>query len=74
MWRGGRREEESLLPQIKAVARLGLVSEQSIYNLIERTVELEVLPACQDFGVGVTPWSPLHGELHGGVICKGSWL
>lgn len=51
---------------------LGLVSEQSIYNLIERTVELEVLPACQDFGLGVIPWSPLHGGLLGGVIRKES--
>jgi aryl-alcohol dehydrogenase-like predicted oxidoreductase len=51
---------------------MGLVSEQSIYNLIERTVELEVLPACQDFGLGVIPWSPLHGGLLGGVIRKES--
>jgi len=47
-----------------------LVSEQSIYNLIERNVELEVLPACIDFGLGVIPWSPLHGGLLGGVIRK----
>jgi aryl-alcohol dehydrogenase-like predicted oxidoreductase len=49
---------------------VGLVSEQSIYNLIERTVELEVLPACRDFGLGVIPWSPLHGGLLGGIIRK----
>jgi aryl-alcohol dehydrogenase-like predicted oxidoreductase len=48
----------------------GLVSEQSIYNLLERTVELEVLPACQDYGLGVIPWSPLHGGLLGGVLRK----
>ncbi|MDP9240737.1 MAG: aldo/keto reductase [Actinomycetota bacterium] len=48
----------------------GLVSEQSIYNLMTRTVELEVLPACQDYGLGVIPWSPLHGGLLGGVIRK----
>ena len=47
---------------------LGLVSEQSIYNLVERTVELEVLPACQAYGLGVIPWSPLHGGLLGGVL------
>jgi aryl-alcohol dehydrogenase-like predicted oxidoreductase len=50
----------------------GLVSEQSIYNLIERTVELEVLPAAMDFGLGVIPWSPLHGGLLGGVLKKES--
>jgi aryl-alcohol dehydrogenase-like predicted oxidoreductase len=48
----------------------GLVSEQSIYNLIQRKVELEVLPACEDFGLGVIPWSPLHGGLLGGVVRK----
>ena len=50
--------------------RLGLVSEQSIYNLLKREVELEVLPACQDYGVGVIPWSPLNGGLLGGIIRK----
>jgi aryl-alcohol dehydrogenase-like predicted oxidoreductase len=50
--------------------RLGLVSEQSIYNLTARTVELEVLPACLDYGLGVIPWSPLGGGLLGGVLQK----
>ena len=48
----------------------GLVSEQSLYNLNARTVELEVLPACQDYGVGVIPWSPLGGGLLGGALQK----
>ncbi|MEA3336018.1 MAG: aldo/keto reductase [Chloroflexota bacterium] len=47
---------------------LGLVSEQSKYSLNERTVELEVLPACQAYGVGIIPWSPLGGGLLGGVL------
>ncbi|MFN0088911.1 MAG: aldo/keto reductase [Acidimicrobiales bacterium] len=47
---------------------LGLVSEQSLYNLRSRTVELEVLPACEAYGVGVIPWSPLAGGLLGGVL------
>src|SRR4051794_18335001 len=47
---------------------LGLVSEQSLYNLRARTVELEVLPACQEYGVGVLPWSPLSGGILGGVL------
>ena len=46
----------------------GLVSEQSLYNLNARMVELEVLPACEDYGVGVIPWSPLGGGLLGGVL------
>jgi aryl-alcohol dehydrogenase-like predicted oxidoreductase len=49
---------------------LGLVSEQSLYNLIARTVELEVLPACQVYGLGVIPWSPLGGGLLGGALRK----
>ncbi|HEY2555657.1 MAG TPA: aldo/keto reductase [Diaminobutyricibacter sp.] len=48
----------------------GLVSEQSIYNLLTRDVELEVLPAAQANGVGVIAWSPLHGGLLGGVVRK----
>jgi aryl-alcohol dehydrogenase-like predicted oxidoreductase len=47
---------------------LGLVSEQCIYNLAERTVEMEVLPACEDYGLGVIPWSPLWRGLLGGVL------
>jgi NDP-hexose C3-ketoreductase / dTDP-4-oxo-2-deoxy-alpha-D-pentos-2-ene 2,3-reductase len=45
---------------------LGLVSEQSLYNLASRTVELEVLPACRHYGLGVIPWSPLAGGMLGG--------
>lgn len=47
---------------------LGLVSEQSLYNLRDRTIELEMIPACKEFGVGVIPWSPLAGGLLGGII------
>ncbi|GAB3821854.1 aldo/keto reductase [Tessaracoccus terricola] len=49
---------------------LGLVSEQSLYNLTARTVELEVLPAAAHYGLGVIPWSPLGGGLLGGVLRK----
>jgi aryl-alcohol dehydrogenase-like predicted oxidoreductase len=48
----------------------GLVSEQSIYNLMTRDIELEVLPAAIAYGVGVIPWSPLQGGLLGGVLKK----
>ncbi len=44
---------------------LGLVSEQSIYSLRNRHIELEVLPACKAMGVGVIPWSPMGG----GILC-----
>ena len=49
---------------------LGLVSEQSIYHLNNRTVELEVLPMCAAEGVAMLPWSPLAGGLLGGVLEK----
>jgi len=49
---------------------LGLVSEQCIYNLLTRHVELEVLPAAQDYGIGIIPWSPLHGGALSGAIRK----
>ncbi|MDG1207318.1 MAG: aldo/keto reductase [Pseudomonadales bacterium] len=52
----------------KAIAsnKLGLVSEQGLYNLIERRAEMEVLPACREYGLGLIPWSPLAGGLLSG--------
>ncbi|MBN1440466.1 MAG: aldo/keto reductase [Anaerolineales bacterium] len=49
---------------------LGLVSEQSKYHLITRTIELEVVPACRAFGLGIIPWSPLAGGILGGALQK----
>lgn len=49
---------------------LGLVSEQSIYNLMTRQIELEVLPAARHYGVGIIPWSPLNGGVLGGILEK----
>ncbi len=48
----------------------GLVSEQSIYNLLNRWVELEVLPAARHYGIGLIPWSPLNRGLLSGVLRK----
>ena len=49
---------------------MGLVSEQCLYNLDARMVEMEILPACKAYGLGVIPWSPLAGGLLGGVLEK----
>lgn len=49
---------------------LGLVSEQSKYNLFNRFIEREMVPACNYYGVGIIPWSPLEGGLLGGVLKK----
>ncbi len=48
----------------------GLVSEQSIYHLNNRMIELEVIPACEHYGLGLIPWSPLAGGLLGGALGK----
>jgi NDP-hexose 2,3-enoyl reductase len=62
------------LAQAQEAARsrhfLGLVSEQSIYNLLSRWVELEVLPAAKEYGIGIIPWSPLQGGLLSGALRK----
>lgn len=47
---------------------MGLVSEQSLYNLKDRMIELEVIPACRNYGLGLIPWSPLAGGLLGGIL------
>ncbi len=52
----------------KARNFLGLVSEQSRYNLKDRMIELEVIPACRSYGLGIIPWSPLAGGPLGGVL------
>lgn len=44
----------------------GLVTEQPLYNLASRAIELELLPACRAYGVGVLPWSPLFGGVLAG--------
>lgn len=49
---------------------MGLTSEQSLYNLTARTIELEVIPACRHYGLGLVPWSPLGGGLLGGALQK----
>ena len=50
-----------------AAQRLGLVAEQGLYNLLERRAELEVLPACEAYGLGMIPWSPLAGGVLAGA-------
>ncbi len=60
------------LAQAQELARsrhfLGLVSEQSLYNLNERMIELEVIPACEAYGIGLIPWSPLARGLLAGAL------
>lgn len=51
---------------------MGLVSEQCFYNLINRTAELDVIPACESYGMGVIAWSPLSSGALGGALKKAS--
>ncbi|WP_323449414.1 aldo/keto reductase [Streptomyces yaizuensis] len=64
-WRIAQANEEA-----RRRGSYGLVSEQCLYNLMERRAEMEIVPAAQEYGLGVIPWSPLHGGLLGGVIKK----
>ncbi|GAA2237841.1 aldo/keto reductase [Herbiconiux moechotypicola] len=54
----------------EARRQLPIVTEQSVYNLAQRTLELEVVPAAQHYGMGLLPWSPLASGLLGGVLKK----
>lgn len=65
-WAIARANEKAIAQQ-----RLGLIAEQSLYNLIERRVELEVLPAAREYGLGLIPWSPLAGGLLAGPAKNG---
>jgi aryl-alcohol dehydrogenase-like predicted oxidoreductase len=62
------------LAQAQCAARerrfMGLICEQSLYNLNARMIELEVIPACREYGLGLIPWSPLAGGLLGGLLEK----
>lgn len=49
---------------------LGLVCEQDVYNLVERRIELEVRPACVDYGIALLPWSPLASGLLAGMLAR----
>ncbi|MET7398129.1 aldo/keto reductase [Dactylosporangium sp. NPDC005572] len=49
---------------------LGLVSEQLKYSLLTRHVELEVVPAAVELGIGLLPWSPLAQGLLSGALRK----
>jgi aryl-alcohol dehydrogenase-like predicted oxidoreductase len=54
--------------QIAAISELAVASGrvapvmlQPQYNLLTRYIELEIVPACLEYGLGIIPWSPLGG-------------
>ncbi|HEV2742855.1 MAG TPA: aldo/keto reductase [Rubrobacter sp.] len=44
---------------------------QPQYSLVERNIEREVLPVCEEEGLGVIPWSPLGGGFLSGKYRRG---
>lgn len=55
--------------------KLGLnrfVTEQPPYNLLDRRIERELIPAAQTFGLGLIPWSPLAGGFLTGKYRRGA--
>jgi aryl-alcohol dehydrogenase-like predicted oxidoreductase len=48
------------------------VCEQPPYSLLVRGIEADVLPTCQEYGMGVIPWSPLAGGWLSGRYRKGA--
>jgi aryl-alcohol dehydrogenase-like predicted oxidoreductase len=48
------------------------VSLQAYYSLLSRDLELELVPLCEDQGLGITPWSPLAGGFLSGKYPRGA--
>jgi 1-deoxyxylulose-5-phosphate synthase len=44
---------------LKETEKINFISMQNHYNLVFREEEREMIPLCQDLGVGLLPWSPL---------------
>src|SRR5207247_6981222 len=48
-----------------------LISLQPQYSILARDIEVEIVPVCQRFGLGIIPWSPLGGGMLTGKYKKG---
>ena len=48
-----------------------VATEQSRYNLLDRKIELELVPLCQKYNIGIIPWGPLAGGFLTGKYRKG---
>jgi aryl-alcohol dehydrogenase-like predicted oxidoreductase len=47
------------------------VALQPLYNLVDRDIELELVPVCRNEGIGMIPWSPLRGGWFTGKYRRG---
>ncbi len=61
--------EGVLVSELKGYVRF--VSEQPPYNLLDRRIENELVPMCQEYGLGIFPWSPLAMGILAGRYPKG---
>ncbi|WP_457641176.1 aldo/keto reductase [Persephonella sp.] len=57
-----------MLQELKGWSKF--VSAQMYYSLLGRDIEFEVVPACEDLGLGILPWSPLAGGFLTGKYSK----
>lgn len=51
----------AVVERARAAGLTAPVSLQPQYNLLTRLIELETIPACAEYGLGMMPWSPLSG-------------
>ncbi len=67
---GWQLQKAAMLTQALGLAPI--VSLQPQYNLLQRSVELELVPVCENEGIGILPWSPLAGGWLSGKYSRDS--
>jgi len=75
MWTGGQMMEAHAVAERWGLDRI--VSNQPVYNMLRRDIESDVIPTCEDLGVGQVVYSPLAqgvltGKYAGGEVPPGS--
>ena len=60
--------EALLTSQMRGFARY--VSEQPPYNLLDRRIENELVPLCQQYGMAILPWAPMGQGVLAGRYAK----
>jgi len=68
-WPASQIVEAATITQMKG--REPLISLQPQYSILARDIEVEIVPVCQRFGLGIIPWSPLAGGMLTGKYKKG---
>ena len=68
-WPASQIVEAATIAQMKGWEPL--ISLQPQYSILARDIEVEIVPVCQRFGLGIIPWSPLAGGMLTGKYKKG---